>query len=147
MKKKILKISSKDLAKSLKKISQNTPVAPQINQSVNPQNNQPASPQQANPQNNQQAVQPNNQQVPQQEQMNNRIKTMIATYNKCFNSSLPIDLNTYESLGRSNGIMKTIASKPEAFKFFFDSIDWKTFSGSQSIFYDVLFKYFSSVSR
>jgi hypothetical protein len=48
-------------------------------------------------------------------QVNNRQVAMLEWYNFCTGQNLPLDANGYEQAGRSDGIIRAIASDPNAF--------------------------------
>ena len=53
--------------------------------------------------------------IAQEVKLNNREIYMLESYNKVMNKNIPVTLDGYNSVGRSNQIVKEIANNPEAF--------------------------------
>jgi hypothetical protein len=51
----------------------------------------------------------------QNAQLGKRASAMIEWYNYCFKQNIPITEEGYNSIGRSNGIIKSISGDPKAF--------------------------------
>lgn len=50
-----------------------------------------------------------------QNPLNKRQRFMLQSYNKCLNKNIPVTYDGYVSVGRSQGIIRSIASNPQAF--------------------------------
>jgi hypothetical protein len=75
----------------------------------------------------------------QEEPFNERQSEMVRFYNFCFGQSMTETVESYDQLGRSQGIVQAIAQDPSAFHKFFIQI------GHAPI--DTVTKYFQNVSR
>ena len=61
------------------------------------------------------------QHLEQLQQLNQRQQQLILTHNKIFNQNVPVTVDGYNQLGRSEGIVQAIANDPQAFYTFINS--------------------------
>lgn len=84
---------------------------------------------------------------PGSQSINSRVRAMIDSYNKSTGNSLPFDMNGYNQIGRSQGVLQAL-SQPDAFANFVSTSEMQTFlSQNPNYAVELIRSYFLSISR